>query len=444
MAETFDLLIRGGICVTPEGTIRADVGVRQARIDEIGDLGAADAAEVVEAAGLHVLPGAIDSQVHFREPGGEAKEDLASGSEAAVMGGITAVFEMPNTWPPTTDAAALEDKLKRAKGRMYCDHAFYVGGTAENAQGLAELERQAGCAGVKVFMGSSTGTLLVAGDEALREVLSHGNRRVAIHAEDETRLEQRQHLAEPGKVETHPVWRDEEVAFLATKRVVKLARETGRRIHVLHVTTSQELALLAQAKDIATIEVTPQHLTLTAPECYRLHNTFAQMNPPIRGARHREAIWRAVSDGVADVVGSDHAPHTIEEKQRTYPESPAGLPGVQTLMPLLLHHLAEGRLSLERLVDLVAHGPARIFGLSDKGRLEIGRHADFTIVDLDHIWTISGAWLRSRAGWSPFEDMTIKGKVKGTIIRGVRVMWEDEILGAPAGQPLSFDETLDL
>jgi dihydroorotase len=443
MAQTFDMLIRGGVCVTPEGIMEADVGTRQGRVTALGDLGSADAAEVINAAGLHVLPGAIDSQVHFREPGGEAKEDLASGSEAAVMGGITAVFEMPNTWPPTTDAAALEDKLERAKGRMYCDHAFYVGGTPDNAQGLAELERHAGCAGVKVFMGSSTGTLLVAGDEALREILSHGRRRVAIHAEDEQRLEERKPFAESGKVETHPVWRDEEVAFLATKRIVNLGRETGRRIHVLHVTTSEELQLLAGAKDIATIEVTPQHLTLTAPECYRLHNTFAQMNPPIREARHHEAIWQAVAGGIVDVVGSDHAPHTVEEKHRPYPESPAGMPGVQTLMPLLLNHLAEGRLSLDRLVDLTAHGQARIFGLSDKGRLEVGRHADFTIVDLDHIWTIGPKWLRSRAGWSPFEGKTIKGKVKGTIIRGARVMWDDEILGLPAGLPLCFDETAD-
>ncbi|MEE8370587.1 MAG: dihydroorotase, partial [Sphingomonadales bacterium] len=394
--------------------MRADVAVRDGRTVAIGALDGFDAAEVIEAKGLHLLPGIIDTQVHFREPGGETKEDLASGSEAAVMGGVTAVFEMPNTSPSTTNAATLEDKLSRAKGRMWCDHAFYVGGTAENAGELDKLEAMAGCSGVKVFMGASTGNLLVAGDEALAEILRNGRRRVAIHAEDEERLQERKNLAQEGGVEQHPIWRDEIAALKASQRVVKLARKWGRRIHVLHVTTAEEVEFLATAKDVATVEVTPQHLTLAAPECYKLHGTFAQMNPPIRDDRHRQAIWKAVANGLADVIGSDHAPHTVEEKQVAYPASPSGMPGVQTLLPLLLNHAAEGRLSLERLVDLTSHGAARVFGLRDKGLLAVGMHADYTLVDLGEIWTISGNWLRSRAGWSPFEGKTIKGKVRGT------------------------------
>lgn len=440
--QSLDLIIRGATCVSHLGTMRADVAVRDGRTVAIGALDGFDAAEVIEARGLHLLPGIIDTQVHFREPGGEAKEDLASGSEAAVMGGVTAVFEMPNTSPSTTSAAALEDKLSRAKGRMWCDHAFYVGGTAENAEELDKLEAMAGCSGVKVFMGASTGNLLVAGDEALSEILRNGRRRVAIHAEDEERLQERKSLAQEGRVEQHPIWRDEIAALKASQRVVKIARKWGRRIHILHVTTAEEVEFLASAKDVATVEVTPQHLTLAAPECYKIHGTFVQMNPPIRDDRHRQAIWKAVANGLADVIGSDHAPHTVDEKQAAYPASPSGMPGVQTLLPLLLNHAAEGRLSLERLVDLTSHGAARVFGLRDKGRLAVGMHADYTLVDLGEIWTISGNWLRSRAGWSPFEGKTIKGRVRGTIIRGSRVMWDDELIGRPAGQPIRFQETM--
>lgn len=437
----FDLVLAGGAVFTPKGLESVDVGVTGGRITAIGGLGQASAGARIDCAGLTVLPGVIDTQVHFREPGLEHKEDLASGALAAVKGGVTAVFEMPNTKPSTHDAAGIADKLARAKGRMWCDHAFYMGATADNADHLAELEQTPGCCGVKVFMGASTGDLLVWDDPTLERVLASGTRRVAIHAEDEERMRARKHLAESGRPETHPVWRDDESAILATRRVVALARKTRRRIHVLHVTTPAELEFLAANKDIATVEVTPQHLTLAGEEAYARIGTLAQMNPPIRSGAHRDGLWHWVGQGVADVVGSDHAPHTLEEKTaKPYPDTPSGMPGVQTLLPLLLNHLHEGRLTLAQLVDLTSAGAQRIFGLTAKGRIALGYDADFTLVDLAKRWTISEDWLASRCGWSPFTGMAITGKPVATIIRGHVVMRENEVLGEPVGQPLCFQE----
>lgn len=440
MLQHFDLLIHGGAIWTPGGLERLDIAIRAGRIAALGTFAPKQAERVIEATGLTILPGVIDTQVHFREPGLEHKEDLASGSQAAVMGGVTALFEMPNTKPSTATPAALTDKITRAKGRMWCDHAFYMGATAENAEHLADYERVPGCCGVKVFMGASTGDLLVWDDPTLARVLAHGHRRVAIHAEDEERLRARKSEALTGQPATHPVWRDNQSALLATQRVVGLARAARRRIHVLHVTTPEELAFLAQNKDIASVELTPQHLTLAAPDCYARLGTYAQMNPPIRGEIERAGLWHWLDQGVADVIGSDHAPHSVAEKAKPYPDSPAGMPGVQTLLPLMLDHVAAGRLSLARLVDLTSAGAQRLFGLIGKGRIAVGYDADFSIVDLNRRWTITAGWLKSRCGWSPFTGHELTGKPIGTIIRGQLVMWEDELLGHPIGEPLRFEE----
>lgn len=442
MAQTFDMILRGGRVYTPGGLTDADIGVRAGKIAALLQRGEGSAGETVDCAGLTVLPGAIDTQVHFREPGLEHKEDLESGSRAAVLGGITALFEMPNTKPNTDSAEALADKLARAKGRMWCDHAFYVGATNNNAPSLGELERLPGCSGVKVFMGASTGDLLVADDDCLRLVLQNGRRRVAIHAEDEARMQERAPLRVAGDPSSHPVWRDDESAMKATQRAIRLARETRRRVHILHVTTPAELEFLATCKDIASCEVTPQHLTLAGEDAYPRLGTFAQMNPPIRSGKHRDGLWYWLGQGVPDVIGSDHAPHTREEKAKPYPDSPSGMPGVQTLLPLMLDHMNAGRLSLARLVDLTSAGAARLFGLTGKGRIAAGFDADFSVVDLDGEWSVSADWLASRCGWSPFEGMRLKGRPVGTIIRGRRVMWEAQLIGAPIGEPLRFEETI--
>lgn len=438
-SRPFDLLVRGGTCVLPGGLAKADVGVRDGLVEFVGEAGGRSALDVFDARGLHVLPGVIDAQVHFREPGHEHKEDLESGTRAAVLGGVTAVFEMPNTSPPTVDESALADKFLRARGRVHCDIGFFVGATAENADELGRLERLPGCVGVKVFMGSSTGSLLVADDATLRRVFRSGSRRVALHAEDEYRLLARRKLAEEsGDVRSHPDWRDAECARLATERAIRLARESGRPIHLLHVTTAEEIPLLRQARDLATFEVPPQHLTLAAPECYERLGTLAQMNPPIREVRHREALWKAVSEGPADAVATDHAPHTLEEKGRPYPSSPSGMPGVQTMLPLMLHHVHEGRLSLERLVELVCAGPARIYGAAGRGRIEPGAAGSLTLVDLGAERTIERDWLASKCGWSPFEGMRVRGWPVGTVVRGRAVMRDGALAAPSAGEPVRF------
>ena len=440
--ETYDLIVRGGELVSHAGRGLADIGVRSGKIAAVGDLKQASADEVIDAGGLTILPGVIDSQVHFREPGLEWKEDLESGSRAAVLGGVTAVFEMPNTEPTTTDADALADKLARARGRMHCDHAFYVGGTHNNAPFLGELERLPGCCGVKVFMGASTGTLLVPDDEGVGAILRHINRRGTFHSEDEYRLAERRPLARAGDWTSHPEVRDAESAIRSTRRLVGLAKALGKRIHVLHVTTAEEIAFLADHKDVASVEVTPQHLTLTGPQDYQRLKGFAQMNPPIRDAGHQAQLWRGVAMGVADVLGSDHAPHTREEKARPYPASPSGMPGVQTLLPVMLTHVAQGRLTLERLVDLTSHGPQRIFGLADKGRVAEGYDADLTLVDLNARRVIRHEDMASRCGWTPFDGFEAKGWPMATIIRGRAVMRDGEVIAPHAGEPVRFLETL--
>lgn len=442
MTQNYDLIVRGGEVANHAGRGMADVGVIADRIAFIGDLSQASAGETVDAAGLTVLPGVIDTQVHFREPGLEWKEDLETGSRSAALGGVTAVFEMPNTEPATTDPEALADKLARARDRMWTDHAFYIGGTHENARFLGELERLPGCCGVKVFMGASTGTLLVADDDGVREVLSHVKRRATFHSEDEYRLVDRRPLARAGDWTSHPEVRDPESAIMSTRRLVRLARETGARIHVLHVTTAEEVEFLANHKDVATMELTPQHLTLDGDEAYERLKGLAQMNPPIRNNYHIAGLWRGIEQGVADVLGSDHAPHTLEEKARPYPASPSGMPGVQTLVPVMLTHVANGRLSLDRFIDLTSHGANRVFGIAGKGRMAEGYDADLTLVDLKAKRVIKHEDMATRAGWTPFDGFEATGWPMATIVRGRVVMRDGDLIGSAHGRPVRFQETL--
>ncbi|MEP9371084.1 dihydroorotase [Mesorhizobium sp. KR1-2] len=443
MTATFDLIFKGGTVVNHDGSGLRDIGVRAGRIAAIGDLRHASAGETIECRGLHILPGVVDSQVHFREPGFEYKEDLETGSRAAVLGGVTAVFEMPNTNPLTTSAEALADKVSRATNRMHCDFAFWVGGTRENAKDVGELERLPGAAGIKVFMGSSTGDLLVEDDEGVLAILKNTRRRAAFHSEDEFRLRERLGERVEGDPSSHPVWRDEIAAMRCTERLVRIALAARARIHVLHISTAEEIDFLEMHKDVASCEATPHHLTLSS-EDYATLGTLIQMNPPVRDARHRDGVWRGVSQGIVDVLGSDHAPHTLSEKAKPYPASPSGMPGVQTLVPIMLDHVNAGRLTLERLVDLTSHGPQRLFGMARKGRIAAGYEADFTIVDMKRRETIANAQAGSKAGWTPYNGREVKGWPVGTVIRGNRVMWEGEIVSAGQGQPVEFSEALPL
>ncbi len=440
MAESFDVVLKGGTVVNHDGVGAADIGIRGRRIAALGDVDAARAEQVIDVKGLTILPGVIDSQVHFREPGLTHKEDLETGSRGAVMGGVTAVFEMPNTKPLTTTAELLADKVRRARHRMFCDFAFYVGGTRENVDDIPLLERLEGSAGIKVFMGSSTGDLLVDDATSLDRIIARISRRAAFHAEDEARLIARMAERVAGDPSSHPVWRDETAALMATTQLARLAEKHRRRVHVLHISSAAEMAYLADHKRWVSVEVTPHHLTLAAPDCYERLGTYAQMNPPVRDERHRAAIWSGLRSGIVDVLGSDHAPHTREEKDHAYPGSHSGMTGVQTLVPVMLDHVNAGRLSLQRLVDLTSHGPQRLFGIADKGRIAVGYDADLTVVDLKRRETIRNAWIESRCGWTPYDGKEVTGWPVGTFIRGRRVMWQGEILGQATGEPVGFLE----
>lgn len=441
--NALDLIVRGGTIVNHAGEGIADIGAAGGKIAVIGDLSRFSADIDIDARGLHVLPGVIDTQVHFREPGNEHKEDLETGTRAAALGGVTAVFEMPNTAPPTTTAEALNDKLRRAKGRAHVDHAFYIGATQENADQLGELERLPGCAGVKTFMGSSTGTLLVGDDDGLDRVVKNISRRGAFHAEDEARLNARKTLAREGDWTSHPEVRDDEAALLAVQRLVRTARKWGKRVHVLHVSSAVEMEFLATAKDVATVETLPQFLTFAGPQIYERLNGFAQMNPPIRYAQDLATLWSVgVSQGVVDIIATDHAPHTREEKAQPYPKSPSGMPGVQTLVPVMLTHVNEGRLSLQRFVDLSSAGPQRVFGIEGKGRIALGYDADLTLVDMKARRIVRAEDQATRCGWTPFDGFEAKGWPIATIIRGRLVMSEGEIVTPGAGEPIRFLETM--
>ena len=448
----FDLLIRDATIVAPHRKIphawvveSADVGIHDKKIAAIGSLSSAYGKAEIQARGLTLLPGAIDTQVHFRDPGFPEKEDMSSGSRAALFGGVTTFFDMPNTQPPTLTAIDVADKMSRAEKRAWVNYAFYAGASPSNINKLAELEKLPHVCGVKIFMGSSTGNLVIGSDENLEATVSKLTRPFAVHAEDDARLKERRHLVEenPGHVEMHPEWRDVETALIATKKIAALAKKYGKRVHILHISTAEEIeffksnckAEAANPFGHLTFEITPQHLTLTAPECYEKLGTRAQMNPPIRDKRHQDALWTAIRDGLATTIGSDHAPHTLAEKNKTYPQSPSGMAGVQTLLPIMLNHVHLGRLSLTRLVELTSSNPARLFGLSSKGSIEIGKDADFALVDLKAKKIITNSWIQSRCGWTPFDGFTVQGWVVATIVGGQISMRDGEVIGSPKGSP---------
>lgn len=439
MSAHFDLIVRGGACVLPWGTETADIGVRHGRIAAIGLPAAASADEVLEARGLHVLPGLIDPHVHLRDPGDASVESIPTGTRAAVLGGLTAVFDMPNTAPSITDAASLAWKQEYVERVAWCDMGIYVGATKANIPALAGLETARGVCGVKVFAGSSTGDLLVEDDESLERVMRSGRRRVSYHSEDEYRLQSRRGLFKSGDpYSSHMLWRDEECAFLGTRRILALVRATGRPAHILHVSTAEEFAYVTDHRDLCTTEVLVNHLTQVAPDVYDRLKGFGVMNPPIRDQRHMDAAWAAVRDGRVDSIGSDHAPHSRAAKQKPWPDCPAGLPGVQTLVPVMLDHVNAGRLSLSRMVDLMSAGPARVYGALGKGRLAVGYDGDLTLVDLRQRRTIEDDWIVTPCGWTPFAGMTVTGWPAATIVRGMIVMQDNQVVGTPRGRLVNF------
>lgn len=447
---TYDLIIKNARALIPKCLDLAqrsefkietvDIGVRNKKIAEIGSLTASISAETIDASHWHVLPGIIDSQVHFREPGLTHKEDLESGTRGALLGGVTCVFEMPNTSPSTTSQEAFQQKLDLAKNRCHTNYAFFIGGSPDNYQNLSQLEKLPHCSGIKVFMGSSTGTLLVEDDEHLEKILNNTKRRVIFHCEDEYRLKERKKLfAQSTDPKDHPLWRDEESALLATKRIITLAKKTNHPIHVLHVTTRQEMEFLSQHKSFASVEVLPQHLTLSAPECYERWGTFAQQNPPIRDKAHQDALWKAITQNIVDVIGSDHAPHTTEEKNRGYPQTPSGMTGVQTILPIMLDHVNTGRLSLEKFTQMMTENVRDIFKLKNKGRIQVGMDADFTFVDMGKKMQITNQWIASKSKWTVYDGRWVTGWPVMSIINGRIAMREGEIVTPHSGQGVHFE-----
>ena len=433
-----DLIIKNGECYINGKLEYKDIAVKDGKIFKISEnLG--DAKEIYDAKEQIVLPGCIDTQTHFREPGSTDTEDLHSGSRAAIAGGITAVFEMPNTNPPTSNIKEFQRKLDLAKNRMYCNYAFYFGATADNVNQLAKLNDLEGCCGIKLFAGSSTGNLLVADEKDIDKVFQNSSKVVAVHSEDEEILNKNKKLIKNGDVHSHPVWRSEEAAMSSTRRIVRIAERYNKKAHVLHISTKQEIDFLSQHKGNITFEITPQHLTIYAPDCYDKLGTYAQMNPPLRDKSHYDRFWYAVKNNLNDTIGSDHAPHLKINKNKDYPNSPSGMPGVQTLLPVMLHHVNDGKLSLKQLINLVCENPTKIFGIKNKGFIKKGYDADFTIVDMNKDIKIQNINIESKCGWSPFDGFTFKGSPVATIINGKTKMLNGKILGNPEGLPLDFN-----
>jgi len=433
-----DLIIKNGSCFIEGSLEKLCLGILNGKIVKIENKLEEKSLDTFDAKGLIVLPGCIDTQVHFREPGSTDAEDLNSGSRAAVVGGITSVFEMPNTEPPTSNRKEFQNKLNLAKNRMYCNYAFYFGATPSNYDELSNLKDLEGCCGVKLFAGSSTGDLLVDKEEDIEKVFKNTSKIVSVHSEDEEILNQRKKLREKGNVLSHPIWRNEECAISSTRKIVKIAKRLNKKAHILHVTTKEEVDFLSQNKGNVTFEITPQHLTLYAPECYEKLGTYAQMNPPIRDKSHYDKLWYAIRNNFNDTIGSDHAPHLKIKKEKKYPDSPSGMPGVQTLIPVMLNHVNEGKLKLEQLVKLLCENPSKIFGIKNKGYIKKDFDADLTIVDLNKKILIENSNIESKCKWTPFNGFEFKGTPIATIINGKIKMKYGEIIGNPEGQPIIF------
>ena len=437
MSDNNSLIIKNGTCYIDGKLVNTDITVSGGKIKSIGkaDL---NNHKVYDAENKIVLPGIIDTQVHFREPGSTDAEDLESGSRAAVLGGVTSLFEMPNTNPPTANLVEFEKKLKAAKNRMHSNYAFYFGATPSNTDQLAQLKNVEGCCGVKLFAGSSTGNLLVDKEADIEKVISSSDRVVSIHSEDEDIIKMRKKFIRKGDVHSHHEWRNVECAMSSTRRVVKIAERYNKKIHVLHVTTKDEVDFLAMHKKNVTFETTPQHLTLYAPDCYDKLGTYAQMNPPLRGKEHYDRLWTAIKNNIVDVLGSDHAPHLKANKDKEYPDSPSGMPGVQTIFPVMIDHVNNGKLTLNQLINLMCENPCRIFGIKNKGFIKEGFDADLTIVDMKKEVTIKDEMIASKCGWTPFNNYKVKGFPVGTIVNGTLVMSDGKILVESKGKPLSF------
>lgn len=418
-----------------EGDLACEAG-QIVRIDRAIE---ARANETIDAEGKLLLPGVIDPQVHFRDPGAPHKEDLGSGSRAAVRGGVTSFLDMPNTLPPTTSQAALDDKLARAALKSVANYGFFIGATPDN---IEEINKSQPACGIKVFMGSSTGTLLIEKLADLERIFANGRRLIAVHAEDEARIRARRALfawrTDPA---AHSEIRDNEAALLATQLALDLSRRYQRRLHILHLSTREEVALLERTKPPwVTAEVIPNHLFLNTAD-YSSQGTRVQMNPPVRTPADNAALWAGLHDGAIDFIATDHAPHTLEEKSRNYPNSPSGMPGVEISLPLMLTAMNDGLCTLAEIQKWMCNGPARAYGIPRKGIIASGFDADLTIVDMTQTRQVRDEDMFTRVRWSPYRDRILTGWPVYTIVGGEIAFDNGYIREQVRGQPLVFEET---
>jgi dihydroorotase len=442
MSSPTNLLIRRAQIILPNGeTMIGDVLIRDRIIVEIAPvistIPTTELVTEIDADGLTLLPGVIDPQVHFREPGLEHKENLFSASCACAKGGVTSFLEMPNTRPLTANQEALDDKLHRASQKCLVNYGFFIGATGDN---LTELLTANPTPGIKVFMGSMHGALLVDDEARLEAIFAEGTRLIAVHAEDQNRINQRrQEFSGIHDPAIHSQIQDNEAALLATKLALKLSTKYQRRLHILHMSTAEEAELLRQDKPSwVTAEVTPQHLVLNT-DAYKTIGTLAQMNPPLRSHHDNEVLWQALRDGVIDFIATDHAPHTLEEKAQTYPNSPSGMPGVETSLALMLTAAMAGKCTVPQVVNWMSTAVARAYGIPNKGAIASGYDADLVLVDLQNYRPVLQEELLTKCGWSPFTGWNLTGWAKTTIVGGQIVYDQGKVNAEVRGQPLKFE-----
>ena len=438
MPTTSSLLIRGARVLLPNGEfLVGDVEICEGKILRVAPSIAAVGDREIMAKGLTLLPGVIDPQVHFREPGLEHKEDLFTASCACAKGGVTSFLEMPNTRPLTTTQAALDDKLSRAAEKCLVNYGFFIGATAEN---LPDLLSANPTPGIKVFMGSMHGQLLVDGEATLEAIFATGDRLIAVHAEDQARINQRrQEFAGMDDVAVHSQIQDNQAALLATQLALKLSNKYQRRLHILHLSTGDEAELLRQEKPSwVTAEVTPQHLLLNT-SAYEKIGSLAQMNPPLRAPRDNELLWQALLDGVIDFIATDHAPHTLAEKAQDYPNTPSGMPGVETSLPLMLTQAVQGRCTVAQVANWMSAAVAKAYKIPNKGKIAPGFDADLVLVDLDNYRLVVREEMVTKCGWSPFEGWNLTGWPVVTVVGGKVVFEKGKLDTTVRGEALTFD-----
>ncbi len=431
------LTIRNAGVVLPGNIQKTDVSVINGVINAIGSE-IPDVGEVVDAEGLFLIPGIIDPQVHFREPGADHKEDLHSGSCAAAAGGVTSFLDMPNNNPPVTTRKRMAEKKQLAVEKSVVNYGFFIGATPDN---LEELNAVENVCGIKIFMGASTGDLLVDDPDILESIFANGTKLIAVHAEDESILQaNRKLLKDFDDVRVHSRIRDESAALSATKLAVRLSLKYQRRLHILHLTTEEEcdfLRTLPREHHIST-EVCPQHLMLTSPECYEHLGTKAQMNPPIRTKRHTVALWQALKDGIIDCIATDHAPHTLAEKEQPYGKSPSGMPGVETSLALILDRVNRDLCTLPEVVYWMSESPAKLYKMHGKGRIEVGQDADLALIDMSLKKKVTNGKLHTRVNWSPFDGVELQGWPVRTIVSGQTVFLNGEVNKSVRGKEICF------